>query len=276
MKLFNKVAIVGVGLIGGSMGLALKKKQLAKQVVGVSRHKESTILAKKIGAIDIGSQSLNIISGADLVIFATPVKTIINLAPEISKIISKGCIVTDVGSSKSEIVSKLQKIFPHYIGSHPLSGSEKRSIRHAGVDMFKGTQCILTPTRKTEPKALNKIKSLWVKLGAKVSLLSPEAHDKILSFTSHLPHVAAFSLIGIVPKEYFKFSSNGLKDTTRIAASQPQLWVDIFLSNRKNIIRAINALQNKISAIKSAVQKNNRNLLNKILNAAKEKREILG
>lgn len=276
MKLFNKVAIIGTGLIGGSIALEIKSKQLAKQVIGISRHKKNILLAKKRGLIDNGSLQLDIIKGADLVIFATPVRTIINLAPKISKFLSKNCIVTDVGSTKTEIVSGLTKIFPNFIGSHPLAGSEKRSVFNAQLNMFKGTQCILTPTRKTNTKALNKIKTLWHKLGARVIMLSPQTHDKILSFTSHLPHAAAFSLMGVVPKEYIKFASSGLADTTRIASSEPELWVDIFLTNAKNTIRNIGLMQDKLSAIKSAIKNNNKQLLNKILKEAKEKRDRLG
>jgi prephenate dehydrogenase len=275
-KLFNKVAIVGIGLIGGSIALAIKKKRLANEIIGVSRHKKSLILAKKIGAIDKGSLGLDILSAADLLIFATPVETIINLAPLISKIISKDCVVTDVGSTKEKIVSKLEKSFPNFVGSHPLAGSEKRSIQNAQFNMFSGTQCILTPTKITNSKALNKIKALWVNLGARVIILSPKAHDKVLSFTSHLPHVAAFSLIGIIPREYLRFASNGLGDTTRIAASDPLLWVDILLSNRKNIIKNIVLLQNELSGMKEAIGKNDRIFLNKILKQAKEKRDTLG
>ena len=276
MRLFNKVAIIGVGLIGGSIALALKNKKLVNEVIGVSRLKKSLLLAKKRRAIDKGSQSLDIVKDADLVIFATPVKTIINLAPMISKIVSKDCIVTDVGSTKKVIVSKLEKIFPNFLGSHPLAGSEKRSIINAELNMFNGTQCILTPTKRTTSKALNKIKALWANLGANVIMLSPETHDKILSFTSHLPHVFAFSLIGIVPKEYLKFASTGLRDTTRIATSDPKLWADILLSNRQNLVKNIGLLQNKLSKMKLALQKKDHNFLNLILKQAKEKRDSLG
>ena len=137
MKLFNKVAIVGVGLIGGSIALAIKKHRLAHEIIGVSRHTKSLLLAKKMGAIDRGSQDINIIKDADLVILATPVNTIINLAPKILKVIKRACIVSDVGSTKEQIVKILEKIFPNYIGSHPLAGSEKRGIINADPKIFK-------------------------------------------------------------------------------------------------------------------------------------------
>lgn len=276
MGLFKKAAIIGTGLIGGSMALALKKKKLADEVIGVSRHQKNILLAKKRGAIDKGSRHISIVKGVDLLIFATPVKTIINLAPLISSIISKDCIVTDVGSTKSEIVERLEKIFPDFVGSHPLAGSEKRSMLNAKADMFEGTRCIITPTKKTSVIALNKIKALWKELGADVTLLTPKAHDKVLSFTSHLPHAAAFSLIASVPKQYLRFASSGLTDTTRIAASDPELWVDIFLSNRNNLIRNIGLLEHKLNEVKSALRKKDRDFLAMVLRKAKKKRDSLG
>jgi len=274
--MFNKVAIVGTGLIGGSIALAIKKKRLAKVVVGVSRHKKTLLLAKKIMVIDKGSQELNIIKDADLVILATPVDTIINLAAKIYPFVKKGCIVSDVGSTKREIVSKLERIFPRYIGSHPLAGSEKRGVVNANPSIIKGSLCILTPTKNTDKEALEKIKRLWSELGARVAFLPPDAHDKILSFVSHLPHLVAFSLIDIIPKEYLRLASSGLKDTTRIAASDSEIWCDIFLSNQKNILKSIGLFQNNLSRIKSAIQRKDKKLLNKIIKEAKKKRNSLG
>jgi prephenate dehydrogenase len=275
MKLFNKVAIVGVGLIGGSMGQAIKRNNLADEVVGISRHKKNLLLAEQRGAIDRGSQALGIVKDADLVILATPVNTIINLAPAISKIVGKECIVTDVGSTKKEIVIALEKFFPHYLGSHPLAGSEKRSIVYACPDIFKDSLCVLTPTKNTSRKARNLIKILWSKLGAKTVFLTPSKHDEILSFTSHLPHAVACSLIDVIPKRYLKFSSTGLKDTTRIAASDSELWADILLSNQQNILKAIALLQNNFNRISRAIRNKDRERLIKILKKAKGKRGII-
>lgn len=275
MKLFNKVAIIGTGLIGGSMALAIKKRKLAQEVVGVSRHKKTLAIAKKIGAIDRGSQDIGIIKDADLVILATPVNAILNLAPKIFKIVRKNCIVTDVGSTKQEIVRNLDKIFLKYVGSHPLAGSQRRGVINAKAGIFKDSLCLLTPTKNTDKIALDKIRRLWVNLGARVIALPPDNHDEILSFTSHLPHAAAFSLIRAVPKEYLKFASTGLKDTTRIAASEAELWSDIFLSNRKNILKSIEVLQGNLDRIKSAIAKKDRKILNRIFKEAKEKRDSL-
>lgn len=276
MRLFNKVAIVGTGLIGGSLALAIKKKGLSREVIGIARHKKTLQLAREKGAIDKGFSDIRAIKDIDFLIFATPVSSIIKLAPLVSKIIPAHCIVTDVGSSKQAIVSRLEKIFPKYIGSHPLAGSEKRGILHADEFIFKGSLCILTPTKNTTREVLRKIKRLWLSLGARVINLSPAKHDQVLSLVSHLAHISAFSLIGSVPEEYLKFASSGLRDTTRIAASDSEVWLDIFFSNRENLIKAIGILQKNISKIKSTIQRKDKTGLGRILRQAKCKRDLLG
>jgi len=275
MVLFNQAAIVGTGLIGGSIGMALKKNHICRKVLGVSFHKKSIGLAKRKKAIDCGSQNLQIIKDADLVILATPVEQILKLAPQIAGIIKKDCIMIDVGSTKEGIVAKLEKIFPNYIGTHPLAGSEKRGILNARDDLFKNSLCLLTPTRNTAVFVRKKIEELWLHLGARVFFLSPDKHDEALSFISHLPHIAAFALISVIPGKFLNFASSGLKDTTRIAASDNELWADIFLNNQKNLLRAIDEFQAKTSLIKQAIKKKNKKLLNKILAEAKSKREAL-
>jgi prephenate dehydrogenase len=157
MRLFNKVAIVGVGLIGGSLALAIKKRGLAKEVIGVSRRKKTLLLARQRGMIDRGSQDLNIIKDVDLVILAAPVETIIKTAQEVSKIVGPDCIVIDVGSTKEQIVFKLEKLFKHFVGSHPLAGSEKRGVSNACDEIFNNSLCILTPTKHTAASALRKV-----------------------------------------------------------------------------------------------------------------------
>jgi len=276
MKLFKRIAIVGTGLIGGSLAMAIKEKKLANEIIGISRHKKTLALAKRNRIINKGSQDIRILAGADLVILATPVSAILKLAKTISRIVKKDCIITDVGSTKQQIVSRLEKIFINYVGAHPLAGSEKRSLANARADIFKNSLCILTPTKRTNPSALKKIEGFWRSLGAEVAYLSPVEHDRLLAFVSHLPHAIAFSLIASVPKNYLKFASSGLRDTTRIAASDSVIWEDIFLSNPKNILKTIGVFEDKLSALKSAISKKDKVSLNKILRLAKNKREALG
>ncbi len=259
-------------MIGGSIALALKKKRLVDEIVGVARHKESLLLAQKIGAIDKGSQTLDIIKGSDLVILAAPVNTIFGLANEIFKIVGPQPIVSDVGSTKELIVSRFEKFFPNFVGSHPLAGSEKKGVVNADLGIFKGSLCVLTPTPNTSLEALGKIKKMWRLIGAKVISMSTRDHDKVLSFVSHLPHVVAFSLVDSVPDSFLKFTSTGFKDTTRIAASESEIWSDILLSNQKNVLKTITLFQNSLLKIKSAVKKNDRKQLAFILNKAKDKR----
>jgi len=275
MRLFKKIAIIGTGLIGGSLGILIKKNKLANEVVGVSRHKQSLGLALKMKAIDRGSLSLDIIKGSDFLILATPVDTIISLKNKLRKVAGKNCLITDVGSTKEKITGHLSKIFPNYVGSHPLAGSEKRGILNANSNIFKGSLCVLTPTKRTDSKALVKIKSFWAKLGAKVICLSPDEHDKVLAFTSHLAHLAAFSLINTVPAGFLKFASGGLKDTTRIAASEPELWQGIFLTNKTELLKALSLFESNLKNIKSAIIENNKNKLTGILKTAQKKRNTL-
>lgn len=197
------------------------------------------------------------------------------MSPEIAKIVRKDCIVIDVGSTKKEIVNKLDRTFLNFLGSHPLAGLEKRSIRYAYPGLFKNSFCILTPTKKTSKNVLYKIKRLWRALGAKTILFSPDEHDKILSFVSHLPHVVAFSLMGIIPEGYLRFGATGLRDTTRIAASDAELWTDILLSNRNNIVNDIELLQEYLSSMKLALKKRDYRQLNLIITKAKQKRDAL-
>ena len=275
MKLFKKVAVVGVGLIGGSMALDIKKKRLAGKIVGMTRSRKTVALARRHKVVDACSQDLEIIRGADLVVLATPVNTIMDLAPKISRIVNRNCLVTDVGSTKQEIVLRLEKIFPHYIGSHPLAGSEKRGVAHARAGIFRNSLCILTPTNKSKKEALGKMRQLWHLLDARVVVTSPSFHDRALSFVSHLPHIVAFCLIDAIPREYLTFGATGLKDTTRIASSEPELWRDIFMSNRKATLDAIASFQNNLAKIKELLRKKDIKRLDAFLSRAKNKRDTL-
>ena len=275
MRMFNKVVIFGTGLIGGSMGFALKRKGLADQVIGLSLRKKNAELARKVGAIDRVAVSLEEARDADLVILAAPVEAIINIAPDLAKRLKKDCLVIDVASTKEKIVSRLSRLIPGFVGCHPLAGSEKKGISNAQVDIFEGSVCIITPVTGTKKKTLNKAVSLWHKLGTRIVLMPAAKHDRILAFTSHLPHAVAFSLIGSVPDKFLKISSGGLSDTTRIAGSDELLWSQIFLSNRKNILSSVSSFQTKLSAFKSALANKDRERLIKILAAARKKRERL-
>lgn len=275
MKKFNKVLIFGTGLIGGSLGLALKRKGLASRVIGLSLHKRNAELARRIGAIDRVASSLEDARDADLVILAAPVEAVINIAPELSKRLKRGCLVIDVASTKEKIVSRLSRLIPDFVGCHPLAGSEKKGISNAKGDIFNRSLCIITPAPGTKKMALGKTISLWRRIGARVLLLTPGRHDRILSFSSHLPHAVAFSLIASIPDKFLKISSGGLADTTRIAGSDELLWSQIFLSNRRNILASISSFQTKLDAFKLSLANKDSKRLIKILSSARKKRECL-
>jgi prephenate dehydrogenase len=273
MRLFDKVAIIGVGLIGGSIGLGIKKRRLARQVIGISRHKKTINLAIRRRAIDQGFLNVSAISEADLVILATPVNSIIQIGARIGSLIRPGALVTDTGSTKKLIVRKLENMLPNFVGAHPLSGSEKQGIINAEADLFCSSLCILTPTPKTSKAALGKIRRFWIELGARVVYLSPARHDKLISYVSHLPHIAAFCLIQSVPHNSLYLASSGLKDTTRIAASSDVLWKDILLTNSESVLNALKKFSSSLSRIKSAIIQKDTKALERILRQARLKRK---
>jgi prephenate dehydrogenase len=275
MKLFDKVVIIGLGLIGGSLGLAIKKRRLARVVIGISRRRSTLLTAKKRGAVDIACRDLRAVRDADLIVLATPIGTILKIAGKISAEVKPGAVVIDVGSTKKEIVSRLERLFPGYVGAHPLAGSEKRGVVNADENIFEDSLCILTPVTAARRQSLVKIKKLWNMVGARVVYLKPAAHDEILAFVSHLPHLIAFSLLRSVPKEYLKFSASGFRDTTRIASSDAEIWKDIFLSNRKSILRAVKGFRKCLSVLESAVRKKDAKGLEGILRETKKIRDSL-
>lgn len=275
MRLFGSVAVIGTGLIGGSLALAIRKKHLAREVIGISRSSETLALARRYGAVDKASRRLEDAAGVDLVILATPISTMLKIAPLLARSIAADCIVSDVGSTKKTVTERLSAIFPRFVGAHPLAGLEKRGIMHAAPDLFKGSACILTPTACTDRIALRKIKSLWKAVGARPALLTPDEHDRVLSFVSHLPHALAYAAIGSVPPGFLKFAASGLKDTTRIASSDPALWADIFLTNRKHLLAAIASFEARLLRIRSAIGSGDRRVLERLLEEAKQRRDTL-
>ena len=261
---FNKVTIIGVGLIGGSVAKALKAQALAGEITGAGRSRETLDTALRLGVIDrIGSGLPQAVDGADLVILSSPVGTFEKIAKEMGPNLKQGAIVTDVGSVKGELVKAIQGALPphvHYVPGHPIAGKERSGVAEATDSLFRGARCILTPTKKTGAEALETVTSLWKATGAEVLLMDPDMHDKIFGAVSHLPHVAAFALVSAVAElntgseEYINFSGAGFRDFTRIAASSPEMWRDICLMNRKNIVEMIDRYQFSLNRIKRAIR----------------------
>lgn len=279
MKIFNKIAIIGVGLIGGSIGRGIRKKGLAKEVLGVFRHSSTLKKALKYKAIDKGTMHIkNGVKDADLIILAAPVYSIPPLAREALKYAKAGAIITDVGSTKSWIVKEIERMAiasgsVFFVGSHPMAGSEHAGVEFAKEDLLEEASCIVTKTVNTNAKALKRVVKFWTSMGAKVKIMSPAAHDRSVSLISHLPHIVAFGLAGAVPIKDLPFAAEGFKDTTRIASSDPHLWADIFLTNQKEIIRAVGVFEKYYGDIIKAISKGDYSETVRLLKAAKCKRD---
>jgi prephenate dehydrogenase len=277
-ELFRRVAIVGVGFMGASLGLAIKKKGLAREVVGIGRHETALREATDLGAISEGTMDFNKgIVGADLIVLATPVNTILDVIESL-KTHRRGCIITDMGSTKAAIVARAEKVLPHsllFVGSHPLVGSEKKGAANANAQLYEGGSCVMTPTDKTNRLAREKIKQFWTQLGSSVRFMSPQEHDEVLAYISHVPHLAAFALMKAMPDNYLDHATQGLKDMTRIAASDPQVWRDISMSNPKPLLKALDDTVKILATMRKAIVGRDGEVLTDILKQAKDKRDRL-
>ena len=282
---FNKISIIGVGLIGGSLGLALKEKNPNFKIVGIDKQQ---IIEKAIArdAIDEGTVNLEEgIKEADIVIIATPVKTILNILTQINPFLKKGCMVTDTGSTKQQITQKANKVLSKdifFVGGHPMAGSEKYGIESADPHLFHNKTYILTPTHKNNLTALEKISLLIKMIGAKKLILDPLEHDRIVSAVSHLPQIVAVSLINAIGElalrgnnnNYFKAIGEGFKDMTRIASSPYKMWEDICDTNQVNILEMIQEFKNYLGVIEDKL-KNNPDSLKEEFQKASKLREPL-
>jgi prephenate dehydrogenase len=259
--------------------LAAKKHKLAARIIGVTAHKDSLRKALRRKAIDSGTLDLKkSVINSDMVVLATPVDKVISTLKELSHSLKKGCIVIDVASVKQGIVDKAERIIGRrgvFVGTHPMAGSEQRGVEKADVNLFKGAVCILTKTGKTDKKALAAVSDFWKKLGAKIYILSPAEHDKEISNVSHLPHAVAYALSAAVRPLSVRFAATGLKDTTRIASSDPDLWASILVENRRNVGNDIKIYLKELKRIGNEIACGRKDHLRKLLRGAKEKRDKL-
>ncbi|MBC8553930.1 MAG: prephenate dehydrogenase [Candidatus Brocadiales bacterium] len=274
---FGVVAIVGTGLIGGSIGLGLKERGLATTIIGVGHRKVSINKALKIKAIDEGTTNIEkAAKQADIIILATSVNLIPDYAKKIIPLMKKSAILTDVGSTKDYIVSQVNNEIkstcdgekPNFIGAHPLAGSEKRGIESARPDLFEGSVCVLTPTNLNSKKYITRLSNMWKALGARISIMTPSKHDEILALVSHLPHLVASSLAGVIDEKHWKFAASGLRDTTRIASGDPELWLSISKQNKQKIIEALRCFSGEVECmINDLEQGNDKKLLGRLKKA---------
>ncbi len=285
MTPFNKVTSLGVGLIGGSLAKALKANNPALEITGAGRSRETLELALRTGVIDHIAQDLSqAVGNADLVVLASPVGTFKQIVTEIGPKMKRGAILTDVGSVKGELVGNMEALLPsgiHFVPGHPIAGKEKHGVAEASETLFRGAKCILTPTAKTDPQALETVKAFWLAAGANVVLMDADAHDHIFAAVSHLPHAASFAMVttaagfSMGQENYINFSGAGFRDFTRIAASSPEMWRDICLLNGKNIIEMIEQYQVALTRIKNAIKRQDAAQLEKLFQSASELRRGL-
>ena len=288
-KLFQQVTIVGVGLLGGSLGLILKQQGLAKTVVGIGRSRTNLELAVKMGAIDsFASDPKEAVGESDCVILATPVDTYLSHVKQWGACLRSDTIVSDVGSVKGALVLEMESQLPHsvhFVGAHPIAGKEKSGVAFAEATLFKGARCIVTPTAQTQPKALDTICAIWEAAGSVVISMDPHDHDWVLGAVSHLPHVAAFSLMHTLQSlqqngtkealDLLSFSGGGLRDTTRIAASSPEMWRDICLANKKNLLQMIDRYIGHLQEFQKVLKEQDASKLQQLLEESKVLRERL-
>ncbi len=237
----KKLVIIGTGFMGGCIAKSVRRRRLPFYVWGLARNRKKAAGIAKTGIFDRTTSDLDkAIKSADLIILATPVSAIVEYIKLLSKKLEKNTLVTDVGSTKSEIVKNGRKyLADRFVGSHPVCGSEKKGIRFSVDDLFEGAVCIVTYGNGT--RQMKKIKRFWSGLGARVHALRPDRHDRILAFTSALPHVLSFSLTGTVPAEFAKsFAGGSFRDMARVSASEAGIWADIFFSNKKYVLKAAN------------------------------------
>ena len=282
---FKQVAIIGVGLIGGSLGMILRRKALADHVVGIGRRVENLKTAVALGAIDrYVDDPQEGVRGADLVVLATPVDTYERHLQEWAHCLAPGSIVSDVGSVKGTLVERSEAAMPagvHFVGAHPIAGKEKTGVVAGSDQLFKGARCILTPTKRTDATALERVKQLWEETGSIMLTMDPHLHDQILGAVSHLPHVAAFALMNALSElrdqalpalDLAAHSGGGLRDTTRIAASSPEMWRDIFLWNRDNVVLYIDRYTRALEELKHLIAAGDGAGIEKALERAKGER----
>lgn len=279
---FKGILIIGLGLIGGSLAVSLKKEGFIGKIYGLDLSEERVSKGLELNAIDEGFTSYEKVpwEKVDLVVISTPVQTFVDIATKIKPFLREGVTVFDVGSVKGELVKKLQKILtPHFfVGVHPIAGTEKEGIENAKVDLFKGARLIITPIEENEEK-LHKIKKLWEDIGSKTEIMDPYLHDFVFASVSHLPHAVAFALVDSLIDlsnqssiDLFKYPGGGFKDFTRIAASSPVVWKDIFLENKENVLKTIEVFKKSLEKLEKAIKEQNQNQILSILSESREKR----
>lgn len=279
----NCIAIAGVGMIGGSVGLALKKAGFKGKIIGFGRKWSSLKHAIDAKAVDSIEMDLSeVMKNADMLVIATPVDTIVELTRDAVKYAQKGCIITDVGSTKSKIVNEIEGFIPddiYFIGAHPMAGSHKTGVDSANASLFEQNLCIITPTKSTNPNAIQIVSDIWQSIGSTVKLMSPDEHDFLISAASHLPHIVAYALVQVaynVENQHghaIDFASTGFADVTRIASGGPELWTGILLQNSEMIASMIDKMKSELTEFKAILETKDKSALMEKLKHIKQIRD---
>ena len=283
MPRWGKITLIGVGLLGGSIGLAVRQRHLAESVVGYVRRSPSIAECEKAGAVDkADTDLLRAVDGADIIVFCTPLAQMPLLASKMSPAVKKDCLVTDVGSVKANVVSELEPLITAagacFVGSHPMAGAERMGVAAARAELFEGAICAITPSTTSRATKVEELDEFWLALGARTLRLSPEAHDDLVSRSSHLPHVVAAELANYVlspvhPKEQAMLCANGFRDTTRIASGSPEMWRDIALGNRRNLARVLGVFIEDLQEFQLALENEDTASVEEFFKKAKERRD---
>ena len=281
MAEYDTVAIVGVGLIGGSIGLALRERRLAQKIIGIGRRQTSLDRARDVGAIDHGVTNLaNGVSQAQLIVVATPVDTIAERVVQVSAACPAASLITDAGSTKESIVAAVdaglaaRRSGPRFVGSHPLAGDHRTGPEHSRADLFEGRTVVITPSEHTRPAAVTEVSGFWESLGANVTSMTPAKHDAALAITSHLPHMVAVALSAATPTELLHLTASGWRDTTRVAGGDPALWQAILPENRQHALDALDLMSQTFTSLRESLEQGDNESLTSILEtAAKKKRD---
>jgi cyclohexadieny/prephenate dehydrogenase len=262
---FERVAFIGIGLIGSSLARVLRRDRLAGEIVACARNPATRNKALELGLADRATEdAAEAVRDADLVVLATPLSAYAAIGARIAPALHPGAIVTDVGSVKQAVIRDLQPSLPasvHFIPGHPVAGTEHSGPESGFAELFRDRWCILTPLPDTDPAALATLTALWEQAGMRVVTMDPEHHDKVLAMTSHLPHVIAYTIVGTatdledsLKSEVIKFSAGGFRDFTRIAGSDPVMWRDIFLNNREAVLEMLQRFSEDLTALQRAIR----------------------
>jgi cyclohexadieny/prephenate dehydrogenase len=284
--MFNKIALIGIGLIGGSIALEARKRGLAKSIVAATRSPATAARANELKLADhCGTDLAEAVKDADLVIVCTPVGACGAAAQAIAPHLKAGCIVSDVGSVKQTVIADMAPHIPkgvHLVPAHPVAGTENSGPEAALLDLFQGRWCILTPLPNSDAAAVDKLEAFWKALGSEVNRLDPANHDRILAITSHLPHLIAYTIVGTADdlgghlnSEVLKYAAGGFRDFTRIAASDPTMWRDIFMSNKEAVLEVLQRFQEDLFYLQRAIRWDEGDKLFELFNRTRDIRRAL-